>query len=522
MQPNDPNKSDVSDNKPEVPQENLAAVPGAPELPNSTSESSAAAETEVQPASTPEVEKPSAPIQGAETTPASEGADAVSEAPNTVPAPAGITDVAPKKRSTKAKLLVVVAAAVLLLGGGGAGAYFGLYIPNKPENIWKSAMSNSGKMYDEAVKYVGKDHAQKAMKIEGSYDLDGAVESDGKVTGQWQGLNGQLNGEISAAGLKVGFDTRTIKATDDSSDLYFKLTGLQGLGSLLGGGEMATALNGLNDQWFVVDHTLIEQAASADDSADYSRQDVKALLEKAGAPTKEYLLASDQQKAVFVVKEQIGSEQKEGRSTYHYKVGYNNENFGRYIEALCNAVKDDKLGKLLLEKEKKSCADLGKEAAKEKTDQTADVWVDKRTKLPHVIRVSDKDNNENWVELGQDYQGGDEFPVSLKVRGKEKNQTIEVDAKFTVNTKTDAASANGTFSLKGGSSRDMSGKFSLALTPSNDSSIKVEKPEGAKSIIELLNSLGLGGLLGGLGGGNGSQTITPSMLDLETIPQSVQ
>lgn len=511
MQPNDPSKTDTSGDKPEELKQNN--LPGAPELPGTASESSEATNE-----SQPSVEEKPVAAVDAESAPA-EAAVVTEESSVPLPAPAGITDAAPKKRGMKSKLLVVVIAAVLLLGGGGAGAYFGLYVPNKPENIWKSAMSNSGKVYDEAVKYVGKDHAQKAMKIEGSYDLDGAVESDGKVTGEWQGLNGQLNGEVSAAGLKVGFDTRTIKATDDSSDLYFKLTGLQGLGSLLGGGEMAETLNGLNNQWFVVDHTLIEQAASAGGSADYSQQDVKALLEKAGVPTKEYLLASDEQKAVFVVKEQIGSEEKEGRSTYHYKVGYNNENFGKYVEALCNAVKDDKLGKLLLENEKKSCADLGKDAAKEKTDQTADVWVDKRTKLPHVVRVSDKDNNENWVELGQDYQGGDEFPMSLKLRSKEKSQTVEVDAKMAVNTKTDAASLNGTFSFKGGSGKDVSGKFSLKFTPSDSSSIKVEKPEGAKSIVELLNSLGLGGLLNGLGG---TQAITPSALDLETIPQSVQ
>lgn len=530
MQPNDPNKTDALNESNDSLKNREEAMPGAPILPNTdnpegvvSSRGAEQKDTVDTPASydgSPHALMTDAPAEPE----ASSSYDSVSASePASVAAPASVvTPVVPRKKSKKIKLFTVLAVVVLLLGGASAGAYFGLYTPNKPENIWKSAMANSGKVYDEAVTYATKDREQKVMKIEGSYDLDGAVESDGKVTGEWQGLNGKLNGEISAAGLKVGFDTRTIKATDDSSDLYFKLTGLQGLGSLLGGSgsDMAAALNGLNDQWFVIDHTLIEQAASANDGANYTQEDIKMLLEKAGGPTKEYLLSADQQKAVFVVKQQVGFEQKEGRNTYHYKVGYNNENLGRYVEALCNAIKDDKIGKLILENEKKSCKDLGADAAKQKTDETADVWVDKRTKLPHVVRVTDKKNSENWVEFGQDYQGGDKFPMSLKVRSKEKDQNIEVDLKSVVNLKTDDALVDGTFAVKSGADKDVTGKMSLKLIPSGESSIKVEKPDNAKSIIELLNSLGLGGLLGGLSQGAGSTA--PSQLETEDLPRSVQ
>lgn len=526
MQPNDPNKTDPVDTDATFKaneSEPTVITPGAPELPGTPIVDDQKADTKLAPESS---EEPAVTSDSAVTGPSQDAAvtapavEAVAAQPEPVVAPAGVTSTSGGKKGKKKFGIIAIIVAILLLGGGAAGAYFGVYLPSKPENMWKSAMANSGKVYDEAIVFATKERSEKPMKIEGSYDLDGAVESDGKVTGEWKGLDGKVNGDLSAAGLKVGFDVRTIKATDDSSDLYFKLSGLQGLGTLIGGGQMGEVVNSINEQWFVVDHTLLEQAASVQGDESFTKEDVTTFMEKAGVPTKEYLLSSDPQKAVFEVRQQIGSEKKEGRNTYRYKVGYNNENFGKYVEALCNAVKDDKIGKLALEKEKKSCADLGKDAAKEKTDETADVWVDKRTKLPHVVRISDPKSADNWMELGQDYQGGDEFPMSFKLQSKEDKQNIEVDVKSVVNTKTDAVSVDGTFSAKAGQDQNVSGKMSLKLTPSSESSVKVDKPENAKSIIELMNSLGLGELIGNLRGG--SNMTPPSSFDIEDLPQSVQ
>lgn len=531
MQPNDPNKSDVEDNEvsvlPSQPAEN-EVIPGAPELPSDSNEADVSDAKESgnneAPENTQNDETNTVGESLNESQVSSEQIAPVAtqpevEQPKSVDSLISIVPPTDRKKGKKKFALFAVIIAALLIGGGGAGAYFGLYLPSQPENIWKSAMTNSGKVYDEAVAYAIKDREDKAMRLEGSYDVDGAVESDGKISGEWKGLDGKINGELSAAGLKIGFDARTIKATDDSADLYFKLSGLQGLGTLAGGGQIGEAINGVNNQWFVIDHTLVEQAVAAG-GEEYSKEDVAALLEKAGVPTKEYLLSSDPQKAVFEVREQIGSEKKEGRNTYHFKVGYNNDNFGKYVEALCSAVKDDKIGKVLLENEKKSCSDLGKDAANQKTDQTADVWVDKRTKLPHIVRISDPKNAESWVEIGQDYQGGDEFPMTIKLRSKEDKQNLEVDIKAVVNTKTDAATLDGTFSMKGSSSQGISGKVSVKLTQSSDASVKVDKPENAKSIIELMNSLGLGELIGNLRGG--SDMTLPSSLEIEDVPQLVQ
>src|SRR2546423_452925 len=40
----------------------------------------------------------------------------------------------PKSRGRKKKLVLLLVPLLVLLIGGGAGAYFGYYVPNKPEN----------------------------------------------------------------------------------------------------------------------------------------------------------------------------------------------------------------------------------------------------------------------------------------------------------------------------------------------------------------------------------------------------
>src|SRR4051812_9207749 len=67
--------------------------------------------------------------------------------------PAGTVSKPPKRRLYK-KPMVIALAAVLVLAGGSAAAYFGYYMPNQPENIWASALSNTGKGYDKLTQYT--------------------------------------------------------------------------------------------------------------------------------------------------------------------------------------------------------------------------------------------------------------------------------------------------------------------------------------------------------------------------------
>ncbi|CAN5400312.1 hypothetical protein BH09PAT4_BH09PAT4_00670 [soil metagenome] len=394
------------------------------------------------------------------------------------------------------KRIFAAGLAVFLLLSLGAGYVFAFYIPNKPENVWKTSLVNTGKAYDMLSEYATKNKDAKGVKIEGSYKLKGSFVSDGSLSGQSVGQDGQVSGSFSAVGLKLGFDLRTFKSSGETPDLYFKLTGLQGLGGLLGGAnaEMTSVINSINNQWFLVDHSLFEQFNTSASKTQFTKADADNFLKAVGNPSKEYLFTADSDKAVLVLKDTIGSEKKDGRNTYHYKVAYDNAHLGAYLNALCTSLNKDKIGKLVASGQLGDCKELARKATNTKNAETADVWVDKHTKLVHVVRFSDPKDANNYLEVGQDYQGGDTIPFSLKVNSKQGNTTTTANVTGTLNTKANTFAIEGEFNM--GGSQGENGTFSLKITPSNETTLKVDKPANAKTIIQLLNSLGLGSVLG--------------------------
>jgi hypothetical protein len=411
----------------------------------------------------------------------------------------------PKKRN-KALIVALIVGAVLVLGGGSAAAYFGYYVPNKPENIWKKALVNSGKGYDKLTNYAVNTKSQ-GMDLQGSFKMKGAVVADGTFKGNSYGDDGQLTSNISAGGVKLGIDIRTLKSTGDTPDFYFRVNGLQGLGNLLGGDnpQVASLLNVVNNQWYVVDHTLFEQLGqSTNADTQISRSDVSAFLKAVGDPTKQYVFTGDTTKQVVVVKQNVGKEKQGNRTVYHYKVGVNKENLQAYINAVCTNIKTNKIGKLLTESGSaqggaNACDELKKSAGDINPSDTADAWVDMRTKLVHDIRFTEKGNANNYVDIGQDYQGGTTFPFMLAAHSKTSDGMVSnFGTNVTLDTKTNKVTVKGQVATTG-SSKDQNetGSFDLALVPSNKP-VKVEKPAGAKTLIELLNNLGLGQLVEGM------------------------
>ncbi len=406
-------------------------------------------------------------------------------------------------RKPNKRMLLIIVAAVLVLIGLTTGYVFGYYIPNKPENVWKSALVNTGKGYDAMTEYEAiatKD--VKGLDMQGSYRIKGAIVSDGTFVGKSLGSDSQFTGSISAAGLKVNYDVRSIKSAGDTPDFYFKVTGIQGIGDLVGGSgtTIASTLNGLNNQWYVIDHTLFEQLASSTGSATstkYSEKDVQALLKTIGEPSKTYLFTDDATKAVFVQKSYVGAEKRDSRSVYHYKAGVDETHLKLYLKALCQGLDKDKIGKLLLDNGLAStdCINFSDRADQLDTTQTADVWVDRSTKLVHAVRFTDKKLATNYIEISQDYQGGTVYPFGLVLQTKAGSDTMLASLAGSVDTATNTLKITGKLDDKG--SQASSGSFDLSYKPNTDTSFKVATPENAKNIMQLLNDLGIGQLLGG-------------------------
>jgi hypothetical protein len=433
-----------------------------------------------------------------------------------------------KKGFKPSKKIALIALVPLLLIGGSAAAYFGYIVPNKPENVWKSALTNTGKGYDKLSSYATAKKNVQGVSAKGSFKISGSVAADGTFNGMSDGKNGQLTGNISAAGLKINYDLREIESPGNSPDVYTKIDGIQGLGDLVGGyarllggdsSQLTNALNGLNGQWYFIDHTLFDQfAKGSNDGLQITSADISGALKAVGDSSKQYLFTDNPDKMAIVVKQNVGKEKQDNRTVYHYKVGIDKDNLKAYNQSLCDNLIKTKLFKLF-ETSSSGDQDLGKECAyttgidKIKDGQTADVWVDMRTKLIHKIRFTDSKNKNSYTDISQDYQGGDEFPFSIATHsqssvdnndisssGNSKTSTSDGLVKMKLNMKTNTFTLDANFEDKSGSSDDK-GTFSLTIAPS-EQKVKVDKPTNAKTIIQLMNDLGFGDLVSDTASGN--------------------
>jgi hypothetical protein len=425
----------------------------------------------------------------------------VSDSQPAAPAPDATTTVVSggsQRRRFLSKPLIIGAGLVLLVAAL-AGAYFGYIVPNKPENVWNTALVNTGKIYDTLTDFATtQPKTETGSTVDGSYSFKGAIVSDGTFTGKSGNGDSQFVANISASGLKLALELRTIQSSAGSPDLYVKANGLKGLGELLGGGDpgVAQVFDGLNNQWYVVDHTLFDQLSGSKADVTMTDKDAKAFLAAVGDPSKEYLFTNDANKAVFVPKQTVPAETRDGRSVYHYKVGVNKSHLKTYLTTLCGKLKQDKIGKIVLEARPfsgQSCDTFAKRADKVKEGDTADVWVDRHTKLVHAVRFTDKQDANNFFELNQDYQSGSEYPFGLVIGSGSSDAATTVKIAGKLNRDTRVLTLKGDVASKG--SKGTSGKFSVAVMPNKDAAFKVAQPQGAKSFAELLSDLGLDALL---------------------------
>jgi hypothetical protein len=408
-----------------------------------------------------------------------------------------------RKNVSKRPLLIFILAPLLLLGGS-AAAYFGYVLPNKPANVWAKALTNTGKGYDKLSQYAQGQLSgtSKGVAIKGTYKLSGFIAADGSFEGNSDGDNGEFTASLSATGVKVNLDTRIIKSATGSPDIYFKLDGLQGIGTLFSGAgsQYEKALNGVNGSWYFIDHTLFDQyAKGANTSLQISQSDVKSVLNAVGDASKQNVFTSNQSKMAFKVKQNIGKEKQDNRSVYHYKASVDKANLKDYVSTLCTNLKASSLKKFFNGDANATASALGCDGAATAVgnfdeNRTADVWVDLHTKLIHKIRFTDTKNKNNYFDISQDYQGGDNFPFSISSQSKSGTVTTTSSLKLTLNMKTNTLTADGNTS--DGTSGGSSANINFTVSP-NSTKVKVDKPANAKTLVQLLNDVGFGDLFSG-------------------------
>ena len=463
--------------------------------------------------------------------------------------------------SNKKKYALLAVPTLLLLSG--AAAFFGYYLPNKPERVWSTALSRTAQGYDKLAEYISEKKDRQGLAIKGTFKLTGTVAADGKFEGKSADDNGEYSGSISAGGGKVNLDIKTIKSPGNSPDIYFKLTGLEGIGDLLGGSdETATsAFNSLNNQWYFIDHTLFDQfAPGTNNSTQITSEDVSSILKAVGDSTKAFVFTDDPKKAVFEIKKTVGKEKMDGRGVYHYQVSFVKKNLTAYVDSLCQNLINSKFSKFFngdtdAAKLALDCQGLKDDVNKLDEAKLADAWVDLKTKLISKVRFSYSSGQpkskstgdvelgaplnydeelaapelmrNGYIEIAQKYFGGDVFPLIVSYqeesRYTDSDYTITASGRLgvTLDMKSDSVSLSGEFQTKDSSSIE-TGSFDLTISPSNQE-VKVEKPAESKNLIQLLNDIGFGELFGS--GGDisiGSTSDTERKTDINALHGQVE
>lgn len=405
-----------------------------------------------------------------------------------------------KQGGNKNKMKMIIAGAIagVVLLGGSAGAYFGVILPNKPENLWKKSLSTTAKGYDKAVDYLEKNKNVKGSKAKGTLKIEGPIAGDGNIEAESYENNSKFKLDLGFAGTRYNLEGRTIAAANSKNpDVYLKVDGVRGLGALMGAGlgeGLGPIIDSLDGQWIAIDHTLLDQysAGTAQRSSMPTAEDFVKLARAISELNKEYLLNSDPNKAVLKVVKSVGKENRDGRSTYHFVVTINKENTKKYLAALKSKLGENPSGQALaavmdLEKMQRAINDL-------KDTDTADVWVDTDTKLIRFVRFTDKEKNKNYIEFGLPYNGGDEIPFTINIFAEEGISPGTLMLKITNNTKKNSAKVEGDMNVGSGDGKT---RVTLNLTAEiNDNKVDVQKPAGAKSFNELLSVF----LSGGPGG----------------------
>ncbi|MDO8265863.1 MAG: hypothetical protein Q7T41_02890 [Candidatus Saccharibacteria bacterium] len=409
--------------------------------------------------------------------------------------------VAPKPKSPRPKWFLPAILAGLLVLGGGAAAYVTVF-QKSADSAWKSALKNTADGLDAYLKTTN-EADQKGFKLDGNFKISSPLAVDGSMEGQWYESDGSMKADVGAAGARINAEVRTIAPDSGSTpDIYMKVDGLEGLDTLFGSfgasevEGIGESLSALNDQWFFIDHTIIDQATAADQSTglELSKEDLKTISDKVSVVLRDRMFSTSQDKAIFTIEEKLGKEDFEGLSTQKIKVKVDKENFKEFVTTLKDAIKDTKAEELLkagqTDKTLEEVLDFDNILKElddtDFSDATADVWVEANGAFVRNVRIypmQDK-KDSNYLDFGMNYKGGDTFPIQMKATIDDDGDKGTFSLGVELNKSNGGAkmSFNVDMNVDGG---DIKAEGELSVTGSNDKK-DIEKPENAQNIFELL------------------------------------
>lgn len=407
------------------------------------------------------------------------------------------------KRPKKALFIGgIVAGLVLLLG---IGFVFGLYLPNKPENVYSTGLDRSGKAMDKLIIDATKKEKLEEFKnadISASAELNFAGE---KYTGSLTSKYDQKKGEHT---VSFASDTPESKQQEISAKLLTEVSdgGLPSLYLQLSGTSMLEGFfpvaKEYDGKWISISKEYLESLgldmkdiSTAGNESEFKTEDAIELVNVASKVTREYILTSDKEKSVLQNKRYIGKEKLEGINTQHYEVGVDKGHAKDFCKALITEIVATKAYKKIpgvnndtADKERDDAIKGCQEGVDRdiKDDDVFEMWIDTKYKLIHKIRIPDEDDKNSYLDIGQIYKGGDDISFFIALHeDKEK-----VDAKITVDSNVKANTSKGILVLSGGSEEQAySVKATFEAKPLKGE-VAFEKPKDIVPIEEVLAKLG--------------------------------
>ncbi|MDB5166653.1 MAG: hypothetical protein JWM37_725 [Candidatus Saccharibacteria bacterium] len=411
-------------------------------------------------------------------------------------------------KSKKKKLIIIGIIALLIVLAAAATYVFAFYIPNKPENVWKTGLDRTGTTLSKLVDSASEDDKLKSYEkseVTGSIDIksdDGsgsasfAAKFDPKNVDSGMDFNFTQSGETLNASAKL---KAALASGNEYPDLYFQITGLKDFG--LDG--YVPGISNYDGKWITVSSDTIKSLAdqSGATSADNDKPETPTaadIAELTKAVTKvgnDYVFTSDESKAVLTRQSFVAKETtSQGVKAYHYKATLNKDHLKLACEALINSVYETKAFQKLASSDEKtdsakkdsisSCKD-SVESGVTSDQKPFDVWIDAKYKLLHKVRIDDDDDAGTYVELGQSFKGGDVLPFFVTYHGA--SDKTDVTWSHELNTKTYKSS--GTINATSKDSSNVSLKSTYTIAPYSGT-IDSAAPSGTVPIETVMKQLG--------------------------------
>lgn len=414
-------------------------------------------------------------------------------------------------RALNKRLLLIIIGAILLVLLI-AGYIFAFYLPNKPENAYKTGLDRSGDalqmILDKATEQQTYDKFKKS-EITASMEVNsGGQTVKGDLTAKFDDskldtdLSVKLPATEGSQPADLGLSILSEKAEGkEFPDTYFNLRGINALGADL----FLPGIGKYDGKWVEVSSDYVASLASQygvkakqpDSPGNYPTFDeISSLIRDVYGVTNEYVLTSDSSKAVLVNKQYLGKEDVDGVNSFHYEVGIDKGHFKAYCEAVSNALLNSAAAKKFMNLDDKSVEQekqkIGENCQKDsdaiKDDTNFEMWIDSKYKLIKKVRsYYTKDDKGEYYELGQNYDGSDKvsfFFATVSDKGGFSSKT-------TITTDLNIGESSAELTFSGGEDPGKyDGKITLNAKPLSEE-ITITKPKNVTSVSKLLKDIGI-------------------------------